>query len=105
MRLLLSSFATAALALVASAAPVAVAPEVTTDLPARFALYLVTAEERANGLRIKYAQSGFTRTEYSTNVIELTPASGVLLTGLNDSPQWPAADGVCESLAPRPHIR
>lgn len=58
MRLILSSFATAALALVASAAPAAVAREVTTDLPARFALYLVTAEARANGLRVKYVNGG-----------------------------------------------
>lgn len=60
MRLLLSTFATAALALVASAAPapVAVAPEVTTDLPARFALYIATSEARANGLRVKYVNSG-----------------------------------------------
>lgn len=62
MRLLLSTFATAALALVASAAPVTVAPEVTTDLPARFAMYLVTAEARANGLRIKYVNSELTCT-------------------------------------------
>ncbi|KAL0630729.1 hypothetical protein Q9L58_010421 [Maublancomyces gigas] len=74
MRLLLSSFCTAALAIVASAAPTVVAPEVTTDLPARFAMYLVTDEARANGLRIRYVNSN-------------------LHINLNDSPQWPSVDG------------
>lgn len=70
MRLLLSSFATAALALAASAAPAA--PEATTDLPTRFAMYLVTAEPRANGLRIKYANSGSTCVESLRGAFELT---------------------------------
>lgn len=68
MKLLLSSFATAVLALVASAAPVAVEPEVTTDLPARFAMYIVTAEARVNGLRIKYVDSGLACTQSLPNV-------------------------------------
>lgn len=54
MKFLLSSLTTAALALVASAAPTVVSSEVTRDLPARFAMYLVTGEARANGLRIGY---------------------------------------------------
>lgn len=69
MRLLLSSFATAALALVASAVPVAVAPEPTTDLPARFALYIVTDEARVNGLRVKYVNSGLTCSEHLRDMI------------------------------------
>lgn len=57
MKLILSSLAVAALAMVASAAPAAVAQDVTTDLPARFAMYLVTDEPRANGQRIRYVNS------------------------------------------------
>lgn len=66
MRFILSSLATAALALVPFAAPTAITREVTTDLPARFAMYLVTAEPRANGLRVQYAncQSSFPLLEY-----------------------------------------
>lgn len=101
MRLLLSSFATAALALVASAAPTIVAPEVTTDLPARFAMYLVTAEARADGLRIRYVDSTFTPLR---NAIYLTlvPNIGNLNININDSPYWPSVDGFCKS--PRSRI-
>lgn len=51
MRLILSSLATAALALVASAAP---AVEQTKDLPARFKMYMVTKDSHTNGLRVQY---------------------------------------------------
>lgn len=54
MKLLLSCLA---LAFVASAAPTAVAPVVTRDLPARFAMYIVSDEAPANGLRIRYLNS------------------------------------------------
>lgn len=57
MKLILSSLAAAALAMVASAAPTEVAQIVTTDLPARFAMYLVTDDPRANGQRIRYVNS------------------------------------------------
>lgn len=59
MKFTLSSITTAALALVASAAPTEIAQEVSTELPARFAMYLVTAEPRANGLRVGYVNSEF----------------------------------------------
>lgn len=57
MKLLLSSLAVAAFAFVASAAPTAIAQDVTRDLPARFAMYLVTDEARPNGMRIRYVNS------------------------------------------------
>lgn len=57
MRLILSSVITAVLAVLTSAAPTTVAPEETTDLPARFAMYLGTADTRLNGLRIRYLNS------------------------------------------------
>lgn len=44
----------AAVALVVSAAPTGSYKEAVTDLPARFAIYLVTDEPRANGLRVGY---------------------------------------------------
>lgn len=56
MKFIAPSLATAALALVASAAPAA---EVTKALPARFAMQIVTAEARANGLRILYGGSKY----------------------------------------------
>lgn len=62
MKLIQSFIATAALALIASAAPTEVYKEVTTDLPARFAMYLVTDEPRANGLRIRYGEGESTET-------------------------------------------
>lgn len=70
MKLLLSSITAAALALVASASPILVTREVTTELPARFAMYLVTDEARANGMRIQYANS-----EYPFLSIETNPAA------------------------------
>lgn len=57
MKLILASFAAAALAVLTSAAPTAVAKEVTTDLPARFAMYLVTDDPVLNGVRIRYVNS------------------------------------------------
>lgn len=59
MRLILWSIVAAALAPIGSAAPTVVAGEAitTTELPARFAMYLVIEEARANGLRIGYANS------------------------------------------------
>lgn len=57
MKFFLSLIATATLAFTASAAPTETAQEAYTELPARFVMYLVTAEPRANGLRIRYANS------------------------------------------------
>lgn len=59
MRLVLSSLATAALAMLASAAPTVVASEVTTDLPARFAMYVITEEARVNGLRVLFGEGEY----------------------------------------------
>lgn len=61
MRLILSSVATAAFAILASAAPTVVASEVTTELPARFAMYVVTEEARVNGLRVLLGESEYPR--------------------------------------------
>lgn len=90
--------------MVASAAPTVVAPEVTTELPGRFAMYLVTEEARANGLRIRYANSEslilFTTLNPFVISSQLTPALptlGDLLININESPTWPSVDGVCES--------
>lgn len=69
MKLLLSSLTAAALALVASAAPTLVTREVTTELPARFAMYLVTGEARANGLRIRYVNSESTSPSIEMNFV------------------------------------
>lgn len=44
----------AAVALVVPAAPTDTYREAMNDLPARFAMYLVTDEPRANGLRVGY---------------------------------------------------
>lgn len=57
MKFILASFAAAALAVIASAAPTEVAKEITTDLPARFAMYLVTDDPGLNGIRIRYVNS------------------------------------------------
>lgn len=54
MRFVISAIAAAALASVASAVPFASRDIITTELPAKFAMYLVTEEPRANGLRIRY---------------------------------------------------
>lgn len=54
MKFIQSFIATAGLAFIASAATTEIYKEVTTDLPAHFAMYLVTDEPRANGLRIRY---------------------------------------------------
>lgn len=51
-------FASLALALAVSAAPVV---ETTTDLPARFGLVAITAEPRVNGLRLQVGQNGSPR--------------------------------------------
>lgn len=89
MRLLFSSFARAALALVASAAPaapVALDPEVTTDLPARFGLIIVTAEERVNGRRLQYVNSWSTPI-HIRSCYKLTNPCCALLRSFGDRPQ------------------
>lgn len=79
MKLLLSSLVTAALACIASAAPTVAATNATTDLPARFAMYIVTADPKVNGQRIRYG-NGKSRLNPSINLnspcdsVELTPA-------------------------------
>lgn len=70
MKFVLSSLTAAALALIASAAPAELAKEVTTDLPARFAMYIVTAEPRVNGLRVHYLDGK----SHSTAFSPLSPA-------------------------------
>lgn len=55
MRLTFPTLAIAAFALAASAAPTA---ETTTALPARFSLTTITAEPRANGLRVRVSANG-----------------------------------------------
>lgn len=58
MKSILPTAAMAALALVASAAPTEAAQAaVSLPLPARFAIYIESANSEANGLRVQYAES------------------------------------------------
>lgn len=99
MRLILSSFASAALALLASGAPTTV---VTKDLPTRFAMYVVTAEPRANGLRIRYAPGK--SSPVTLDAARLTRL-GNLLIDINAAAYGPSADAVCKStLTPPPPV-
>lgn len=66
------SLAVAAVALVVSAAPTGTYTAALTELPARFAMYLVTDEPRANGLRVGYVNGKSSCLQSTSLIVPLT---------------------------------